>query len=339
MTFVAYIKDRIITLTLNGLGIFLLSLYLLALRNSQTTVILIAVIWLFIVAVYLFTGYRSRKRYFDEIYDLVERLDQPYLIQEFIKTSWKLEDRLYKEILYRSNKAVIERIEGLEESQKEYREFIEGWIHEVKLPITGMRLAYHNHKEKREDDRKIEAYLTEMDNAVERVLFYARSNQVYKDFAVAETDLRQTVLSVVSRNKYLLIQNGMSVKVECEAVDVMTDRKWLDFILTQILSNAVKYKKESGGEIVFRSEASRDGVCLRIRDAGIGIPKEELGKIFEKGFTGSNGRSREKTTGIGLYLCGKLCRKLEIAISVDSVINEYTEISLCFPKNSYLTKL
>ena len=335
----AYLKDRIITLALNGLGIFLLSLYLLALRNSQTTVLLIAVIWLFIVAVHLLMGYRSRKRYFDEINDLMERLEQPYLIQEFIKPSWRLEDRLYKEILYRSNKAVIERIEGLDQSQREYREFIEGWIHEVKLPITGMRLAYHNQQEKREDDRKIEAYLTEMDNAVERVLFYARSDQVYKDFAVAETDLKQVVLSVVSRNKYLLIQNGMSVRVECGNESAVTDRKWLEFILTQILSNAVKYKKAEGGEVVFSAVKSAGGVRLRVWDDGIGIAQDEIGRIFEKGFTGSNGRSREKSTGIGLYLCAKLCRKLEIGIGADSVSGEYTEITLSFPKSGYLSKL
>lgn len=335
MTAGKYLKDKILVLVLNGMGVFLLSLYLLAVKNSQTTVFLIAVVWFVVFFIMLYVDYRSRKRYFDKIDDLMEHLDQPYLVQEFLGTSWKLEDQIYKEILHRSNKAVIEQIYQLEEAQKEYREFIEGWIHEVKLPITGMRLACHN--EKLSESRRIETYLTEMDNAVDQALFYARSDQVYKDYQVAETNLKQVVLRVISKNKYLLIQNQMKVLVECGDENAMTDRKWLEFILVQILINAVKYKKEGSGEMVFCSKESKDTVRLSVRDAGIGIPTEEIGRIFEKGFTGSNGRNRERTTGIGLYLCRKLCRKLEIDIGVDSVENEYTEVFLIFPKNSYLS--
>lgn len=337
MTAWNYLKDKILVLLLNGMGVFLLSLYLLAVKNSQTTVFLIAAVWLVVLFIMLYVEYRNRKRYFENIDDLMAHLDQPYLVQEFLGTSWKLEDQLYKEILHRSNKAVIEQIYQLEDAQKEYREFIEGWIHEVKLPITGMQLASYN--EKQGESRRIETYLTEIDNAVDQALFYARSDQVYKDYQVAETDLKQVVLRVISKNKYLLIQNQINVQVECGDESAMTDRKWLEFILVQILINAVKYKKEGSGELVFCSEESKAAVRLSVRDAGIGIPAEETGRIFEKGFTGSNGRNREKSTGIGLYLCRKLCRKLEIDIGVDSVENEYTEVFLIFPKNSYLSKL
>lgn len=337
MTAGKYLKDKILVLVLNGVGVFLLSLYLLAVKNSQTTVFLIAFIWLVVFSVMSYADYRNRKRYFDKIEDLMEYLDQPYLVQEFLGTSWKLEDRLYKEILHRSNKAVIEQIYQLEEAQREYREFIEGWIHEVKLPITGMRLACYN--ERQGESRRMETYLTEIDNAVDQALFYARSDQVYKDYQVVQTSLKQVVLSVISKNKYLLIQNQMKVEVECGDESAMTDKKWLEFILVQILINGVKYKKEGCGELVFCAEESKDAVRLSVRDAGIGIPAGETGKIFEKGFTGSNGRNREKSTGIGLYLCRKLCRKLGIEIGVDSVENEYTEVFLIFPKNSYLSKL
>jgi len=337
MTAGKYLKDKILVLVMNGAGMFLLSLYLLAVKNSQTTVFLIAVVWSVVFFIMLYADYRNRKRYFDKVDDLMEHLDQSYLVQEFLGTSWKLEDQLYKEILHRSNKAVIEQIYQLKETQKEYREFIEGWIHEVKLPITGMRLACHN--EKRGESRRMEAYLAEMDNAVDQALFYARSDQVYKDYQVTETDLKQVVLRVINKNKYFLIQNQMQVQVKCGDESVMTDRKWLEFILVQILINAVKYKKESSGEIVFCTEESKDTLKLSVRDMGIGIPAEEVGRVFEKGFTGSNGRNREKSTGIGLYLCRKLCRKLEIAIGVDSAENEYTEVFLIFPKNSYLSTL
>ena len=337
MTAGKYLHDKILVLMLNGLGVLVLSIYLLAMGNSRTTVSLIAAVWLVVCCVIFYMDYRNRKQYFDRIEDLMDNLDQPYLIQEFLGGSWKLQDQLYREILHRSNKAVIEKIYQLEEAQREYKEFIETWIHEVKLPITGMRLVCHN--ELKTGNHRVETYLTEMDNAVEQALFYARSEQVYKDYQVSETDLKQVVLRIVNKNKYLLIANQMNVRVECENDRVMTDRKWLEFILTQVLINAVKYKKTGSGEIVFHSKQSQEGTKLLVRDDGIGIPEGEKGRIFEKGFTGSNGRNREKSTGIGLYLCRRLCRKLAIEIGVDSVEHKYTEIHFFFPKNSYLSKL
>lgn len=122
MTAGKYLKDKILELVTNGMGVFLLSLYLLAVKNSWTTVFLIAVVWLVVFFILLYADYRNRKRYFDKIDDLMEHLDQPYLVQEFLGTSWKLEDGLYKEILHRSNKAVIEQIYQLEEAKIEYRE-------------------------------------------------------------------------------------------------------------------------------------------------------------------------------------------------------------------------
>ncbi len=338
MTLAAYIKDKIIALTLSGLCIFLLSVYLLALGNSPATVLLIALTGFLVVLARRIIEYRSRKRYFDRIDDWMERLEPPYLIAEFLGDSPRLEDQLYQEILRRVSKAAMEQTEELVEAQGEYREFIEGWIHEVKLPITGMRLAYHNEKNGGQT-LAMEAWFTALDNAVERVLFHTRAECLYKDFQVAETDLEQIASRVLRRNKYILLQSGMSARVECGGAKVVTDRKWVEFILTQIVGNAVKYKKENGGEIVFSSREAEDAVRLSVRDAGIGIPPDELGRVFGKGFTGSNGRSREKSTGIGLYLCAKLCRKLEIGIEADSMENEYTEITLSFPKNHYLSKL
>lgn len=337
MTVGKYIGDKIMTLLLNGIGVFLLSLYLLAVGNSMITAALIACVWISVVIIMFYVDYRRRSSYFQKINDLMEHLDQPYLIQEFLGESYRLEDQLYKEILYRSNKAVIEQIYRLEEEQKEYREFLEGWIHEVKLPITGMRLACHN--EKNTAGRRMEIYLTEMENTVEQALFYARSEQVYKDFQVGATDIRQAVIKVISKNKYLLIANQMNAQVLFEECIVFADKKWLEFILTQIFINAVKYKKADRGTIEVSAVPAANGTKLCIRDNGIGIPQDEQSRIFEKGFTGSNGRKHEKSTGIGLYLCKKLCRKLEIQISVESIENEYTEIHLIFPKNSYLTKL
>ncbi|MGM0216135.1 sensor histidine kinase [Enterococcus sp. AZ109] len=337
MTLASYLKNKILLLVLNGVSLFCLCLYLLVIGNSTLTVGLIALFWLTTLVIWLTINYQQRKKYFAGILSTLEQLEKPYLIQEFMGQSWQLEDQLHQQILRQSNKAVIEKIQGLEEEQKEYREFIEGWIHEVKLPITGMHLAAYplDHPTK----RKFELYLTEMDDLVEKALFYARSEQVYKDYALKETDLRHVVLQVVGKNKYLLIQNQMTVEPLIESVFVQTDEKWVVFILGQWLINAVKYKKEGPGTLVFAVEEAEHSVRLSLTDNGIGIPADELGRVFDKGFTGTNGRQREKTTGIGLYLCKKLCKKLELGLEIASKQDEYTTVTLVFPKNTYLSKL
>lgn len=336
MTLSGYLKDKIVLILLNGLGVFFLILYLLAIGNSWSTVSLIAFVWVVIALVGIAVQYRLRKHYFQEIDDLMKSLDQPYLIQEFLGNTWRLEDRLYRNVLYLSNKAAMEQLYQLRDQQEEYREFLEGWIHEAKLPLTGMRLACHNLKA---DTSRIELYLTEMDHLVEQVLFYGRSAQVYKDFRVQEIFLADLIRQVIQQNKYLLMQNDMSLSILFEDCTIYSDEKWLTFILIQILLNAVKYKKAGSGMITFDVERSEAQTCLKIRDSGIGIREEELNKIFDKGFTGSNGREREKATGIGLYLCKKLCQKLEIQIGVHAVLGQYTEIYLIFPRNSYISKL
>lgn len=337
MTLSGYLKDKILILVLNGVSLFLLSLYLLTMGNTLLTVGLVTFFWLTILLFWLTVNYQQRKKYFTEIMDTLDSLEKPYLIQEFMGQSWRLEDQLYQQILRQSNKSVIEKIQALEEEQQEYREYIEGWVHEVKLPITGMRLSAHN--QSNEIQRKFEIYLTEMDDLVEQALFYARSDQVYKDYALKETDLRQVVLQVLGKSKYLLIHHQMTAQPLTQSTFVQTDEKWVAFILGQLLINAMKYKKEGPGTLMFALEETDHEIKLSLTDDGIGIPKDELGRLFEKGFTGSNGRKREKTTGIGLYLCKKLCDKLELRIAIDSVQNEYTTVTLVFSKNTYLSKL
>ncbi len=337
MNFADYLKDKSLLIILNISGVLFLSMYLIVIGNNFAVISVLGFFWLGILSLWLLLDYRRRRKYFSEIFDLLADLEKPYLIQKFMGKSWKLEDKLYQQILRLSNKSVIEKIQTLEDQQKEYREFIEGWIHEVKLPITGMRLVAYN--ESNELKRKSELYLTEMDELVDKALFYARSDQVYKDYAIKETDLKTIVKETINKYRYILIENQIKVTVLTESAFVQTDGKWIEFILSQIVANAIKYKKPGAGEITFSVQEVKDGIKLSVRDNGIGVPSDELKQIFEKGYTGTNGRSREKTTGIGLYLCKKLCKKLDLTIGAASVEKDYTEIYLVFPVNSYLSKL
>ena len=130
----------------------------------------------------------------------------------------------------------------------------------------------------------------------------------------------------------------MKIKVDIEDVDkeVYVDSKWIIFILNQIVVNSIKYSKEENREINIFSKEVKDKVILYIKDNGIGIKKGEITRVFEKGFTGTNGRiNGKKSTGIGMFLCKKLCNKLGIGLELNSVENEGTEVKIIFPKGSY----
>lgn len=241
---------------------------------------------------------------------------------------------MYHSMIRKSNKSVIERIHQIEEEQKEYREYIEGWVHEIKAPITGIALNCENHRDDR--GRYIAAENRKIENYVDMALYYARSNEVYKDYMIAQTNLQEVAEAVLMKNKYYLIQCGIQAKVDCPH-PVFTDRKWIGFILNQLVLNSAKYCRKEGASIQISTECLEQGVVLKVRDNGIGIKSEELPRIFEKGFTGTNGRGTGRSTGMGLYLCDKLCRKLGIQIRASSVEGKETEVILEFPISSYFS--
>lgn len=335
MNVAEYMKDKILLLVLHMSCMLLMAGFLHATGYETGYGLLILIFWLMILTVWLGVGYYNRKCYFRELETVLEKMDQRYLLGELMPVSHRLEDRLYKELIRSSNKSVIERIRQIEDEQKEYREYIESWVHEIKAPITSIDLMCENHKE--DVTRRIRLENQKIENYVDMALYYARSDEVYKDYVIQKTDLEETAVVVLNRNKRYLIQSQVQAEVDCRDL-AYTDQKWITFILNQLVLNSTKYRRETGARIWIRTEKYGHGVRLIVRDNGIGIREEELGRIFEKGFTGSNGRKRERSTGMGLYLCDRLCRKLGIVINVDSREGEGTEVSLEFPVSNYLLK-
>ena len=169
----------------------------------------------------------------------------------------------------------------------------------------------------------------------EQALYFARSEHTEKDYSVREICLSDVVHEAIADNKYLLRQNHVTIAVEDMDHVVYTDDKWVRFILDQLISNAVKYRTDQP-VLHFFTWKENDRVLLSVEDNGIGIPAGDLPRIFEKGFTGENGRRIHSSTGIGLYLCRRLCDKLGIGISASSR-GQGTTISLSFPINDFVT--
>ncbi|MBU5591621.1 sensor histidine kinase [Clostridium sp. MSJ-4] len=337
MSFFEYIKDKIMIILLNISCLLALSIYLLLTGNNFDSVLLIGIVWILILSTYFFNEFSRRNRYFRKLNNILNNLEKRYLLAEVMKPTFRLEDKIYREIIRKSNKSVIEKINQLEDEQKDYKEYIESWIHEVKIPITSMDLICNNNKN--DVMRKMSSELRRVESYVEMALFYARSEEVYKDYFIKEISLKKVVLETISKNKPYLIGNSMSISIDLDDSTIFSDEKWLSFIINQVLINAVKYKSSETGSINIFSEKIKNGVSLIIEDNGIGIKESEIGRIFDKGFTGTNGRNIAQSTGIGLYLCKKLCNKLGLEIKAESKENEYTKIIIIFPKANYLSKL
>ena len=228
-----------------------------------------------------------------------------------------------------AGKSMLEQISEVKRERLEYKEYIEQWIHEIKTPITAMKLLCENHRTDWTKELLLE--LEKTNRFTEQALYYARSEHTEKDYSVREIALAQVVHQAIADNKYLLRKNGVRLEVEEIQDTVYSDEKWVRFILNQLISNAVKYRAGQPS-LRFSTCRQQDQVVLMVEDNGIGISPADLPRVFEKGFTGQNGRKVQQSTGIGLYLCKRLCEKLGIGITAES--SEHgTAISLTFHIN------
>ena len=332
MNITSFLRDKLMLYLLHLVCMMVLGVFLLATGYPKDACLLIWICWILVLLVWTIYEYRKRKRYFSKMEAVLAQIDQRFLLGELMPFSERLEDRLYREMIRRSNGAVIERIHAAEEAKEDYREYIESWVHEIKAPITSVALMCENHKSV--VTRSISRENGKIENLVDRTLYYARSDEVYKDYLIQETDLQAVAAEVVGRGKSYFIQNAMQVEIDCTDL-VYTDRKWIAFILNQILQNSLKYRRETDAWIHIYTERETHCVRLVVKDNGIGIKAEELPRIFEKNFTGTNGRNHERSTGMGLYLCGKLCAKLGIEIHAESEEHVGTKVILEFLVSGY----
>ena len=209
------------------------------------------------------------------------------------------------------------------EELQEKQDFFALWAHQIKTPIAALNLLLQGEKQDaavcRQELFKIESY-------VEMALNYLRFEEMSNDLVLERNSLEQLVRQVVKKYAAIFIYNHISIQLEHLDYTVLTDEKWFCFVLEQILSNALKYTKQ--GSVKISAEESENGLKVSVKDTGIGIRSEDLPRIFEKGFTGYNGRMDKKASGLGLYLCKGVCEKLGHEIRVVSEEGEGTTVIL-----------
>ena len=335
MKFRDFIKEKLILIVGMILALASVEILLLAYNINILIRIYIVFIVIFIVVLAILIEYKKKKDYYNELIKNMEDLKEKYLISEIVKTPNFVEGRILKEILQDTGKSMLENVNYYKNIQEDYKEYIELWIHEVKIPIAASKLIIENNKN--EITKSIDEELDKVENYTEQALFYARSNAVEKDYIINKTNLKEIVNGAILKNKTTLLNEKVSIELSnLKDEEVYTDSKWAVFIINQIIQNAIKYSKKENKKIEISSQEKNDKVILYIKDNGIGIKKGEITRVFERGFTGENGRIiGQKSTGIGLYLCKKLCDRLGLGIELNSEKDKGTEVRIIFPKSSY----
>lgn len=298
------------------MGIFMGGIFLLAFCSS-----------------FLWDFYR-RKKYYDRLFALSDQLDEKTLLMEIAERPDFLDGQILTQLLRTNSKYENDRIDKMEEHSRDYREFIDAWVHEIKTPITSARLIVEN--EKNVVTLRIDDELRKIDHLVELVLYYARSSQTEKDFKVEPTTLQTLVNAAVKNYSKAIIQAKGRLKMDLPQISFCADVKSCTFVIGQILSNAIKYRREDF-QLTFSGKVEKNEICLYIQDNGIGIDAADLPRVFDKGFTGENGRRFPKSTGIGLYLCRKLCDSMNIKLTIKSEKDRGTIVALHFPAESLVS--
>ncbi len=337
MNFKDFIKEKLLLIIGTILALVSVEILLLAYDISILIRVYCAFIIIFVLVLAILIEYKKKKDYYSELIKNMEELKEKYLISEIIKTPNFIEGKILKDILQDTGKSMLENVNYYKNIQEDYKEYIELWIHEVKIPIATSKMIIENNKEltrnssnsaetssiicKSDVLRSIDEELGKVENYTEQALFYARSNAVEKDYIINKTKLKEIVNGAILKNKTTLINEKVSIELSnLKDEEVYTDSKWAVFIINQIIQNAIKYSKKEDKKIEIFSQEKNDKVILHIKDNGIGIKNGEITRVFERGFTGENGRIiGQKSTGIGLYLCKKLCDKLGLGIELNLV--------------------
>lgn len=327
-----YIKDNAISISIYIITLIILFLFFRVLKVSNETIISTYCILIVCGGIIFFYNYYRKKEFYNEFTEQLAKLDKKYIITEFVEKPNFLEGQILYNSLYEINKVMNEEIKEHRLSLEELKEYIEMWVHEVKLPLSSILLMAY----KKDDISKVLEPTKRIENFVEQVLYYARSENAEKDYIIKQCDLKEIVNGVIKKNKEIFILKKIEIQLEnLENKKILSDSKWLEFIINQIIGNSLKYANKEKSVIKVTVKENDTNTILHIEDNGMGIPKTDIKKVFHKSFTGENGRKIQTSTGMGLYICKQLCEKLGHKIEIESEENEYTKVSITFSKDQF----
>lgn len=328
-----FIKEKGLNLICFIIIISIINIYLICINSFQSRYEDLLYLDFLIILVYLIffiVNYNRWSKKFRYIYDNIE--DKIELEYEKIAEN-SLEEELLKKAIKKNNEIRIAETQKYKASLQEMDEYIAKWVHEIKLPISALNIVVD-----RIDDSDLSSSVK---NEVEKInylvnsaLYGSRTNSAEEDIFIKEEKLDYIIKKSIKNNAFFLIRNHVEVVIKELNYEVYTDTKWIIYVIDQIINNAIKYV-DNIGKIEFYAKDEDKLTILCIKDYGIGITQEDIGRVFNKGFTGSNGRNKVyKSTGMGMYFSKKIIDKLGHEIKVNSEEGEFTEFQIFFYKIS-----
>ena len=308
---------------------------------SPEPVLYVALLWLLAGLTACMTGFSNYRK---KLQQLTLVATAPDVNLSRMDTPSDQIESLQQDIMHRLNQMRMNVETAGRKSLEEMTDYYTMWAHQIKTPIFALRLLL---REEPEENRESLAQLFRIEQYVEMVLGYLRTEDMSADLKLTRCSLDRIIREQIHKYAGIFVSKKLSLSYEGTDAIVLTDEKWLGFVIGQILSNALKYTRTGGIEIWLEDERGNrvsenpnlkqntaPGICntapatLVIADSGIGIQPEDLPRIFEKGYTGVNGREDNRATGIGLYLSRKILRKLGHEITVDSQVDKGTEVRM-----------
>lgn len=336
MSFLKYLKEKITLIIFYLLLITFISLAVFFDRKNRvlsTNLTYIIFVSFIMFIIYILTDYYMENQHIKELMQLQSSQDKTPILPKPVN----YQDEIYASIIENLYKNYIDNIKIIDTEFKENNDFITSWVHEIKTPITTSKLLIQNDEPSLESLKSINEEIDKIDDYVEKVLYYSRCDNFSKDYLISEVSLNKLIKESIKKHSIIFIKKHITLVNEVsQSFTVDTDKKWLLFIIDQLLSNALKYT-ENQGKISFTCHEDNKEKFLIIQDNGVGIKKQDLMRIFERSFTGYNGRNENlKSTGLGLYLSERLAKKLGHHITIESEYKIGTKAIIHFPKwNDY----
>lgn len=345
MKFEGYLKDRLLYIIFYIISTTLVIVVMmldLIIKGEKLKVsnVIYAYVLSFVFLVLLITiDYMKKKKVYNVINDGLENYENLEYIFN-IPDNISREHNMFKNLLIKDYMLYQNTLEKYKKSYKTQIDFNNRWIHQMKTPISVIKLILENEKDKNIDENtkksyeSIEEEMEKLSNGLEMALYTLRVNDFEQDFKVEEISILDIVRNIINENKNAFIVNSIYPKiVSDEDIVVKTDRKWIKFIIGQIISNSIKYSKMKeckDKSIVIDIHKENNETILSIKDNGVGIPSQDLERVFNPFFTGENGRTYSESTGMGLYLSKDICNRLGHGIDIESTEGIGTIVNIIF---------
>ena len=331
-----YLKDKLFIIILVILTYFIILSFMIGFKIIIAFQVCFTIIYFLLFIIIFLYDFIRKYFFYKEILLKLDMLEEKYLICELLSKPNFLDGEILYQMLYEINKSMNENIRDYKEKVNGFKEYVEMWIHEVKIPLAALILYTHNKR----TAKALVKEINKIDNYLEQILYYIRSDTTEADYIIKEVSLNKVIREVMLRNKDVLLEKNIDITSDVGNLKVLTDYKWLEFMINQVISNSIKYMKDiSNKSIKIKAYKKDKQIILEILDNGMGIPKCDIGRVFNKSFTGLNGRKVSSSTGMGLYIVNNLCKKLGHRIDVESKEGEYTKVVFSFDNNLFYSEV